>query len=129
MRGFGTFLLTIGLALPLAPAVAAEKAAVIRAGELKEKPFIDAPTSEKLAAGQPVTILTRQGPWAQVEANAKTAGAPKRPASTRWSRAAVVLPGERATAGRYGDARVRARKRRRVQRATHMPSFLVDPGR
>lgn len=72
MRMIGTLLIATGLALPLAPAAAAEQAALIRAGELKAKPFIDAPTSDKLAAKQAVTIVGRQGGWAQVQANGKT---------------------------------------------------------
>jgi hypothetical protein len=51
---------------------AAETGAVIRAGELKAMPFIDAATSAKLAANQPVTILQRKGGWVQVEANGQT---------------------------------------------------------
>ena len=48
------------LALPPAPACAAERGAVIRAGELKTKPFVDAPTADKVAADQPVNIIGRQ---------------------------------------------------------------------
>lgn len=72
MRFIGTLFLAAGLALPLAPALAAESAAVIRASELKAKPFVDAETADKLAANQAVTIVGRQGGWAQVQANGKT---------------------------------------------------------
>lgn len=68
MRLIGTILISAGLAIPLAPAVAAERAAVIRASELKAKPFVDAATSAKLGANQAVTIVSRQGGWAQVDA-------------------------------------------------------------
>ena len=60
------------LALPPAPACAAERGAVIRAGELKTKPFVDAPTADKVAADQPVNIIGRQAGWVQVESNGKT---------------------------------------------------------
>jgi hypothetical protein len=72
MRLIGTMLLGVGIALPLAPAQAAEKAAMLRASELKERPAIDAPTLAKLAAKQSITIVKRQGPWANVETGGKT---------------------------------------------------------
>lgn len=51
---------------------AAESGAVIRADELKATPFIDAATSAKLAANQPVNIVSRKGGWVQVEVNGQT---------------------------------------------------------
>lgn len=51
---------------------AAEVGAVIRAGELKAMPFIDAATSGPVAANQQVTVLSRKGGWVEVEANGKT---------------------------------------------------------
>ena len=51
---------------------AAEVGAVIRAGDLKATPFIDAATSGPVAANQPVTVLSRKGGWVQVDANGKT---------------------------------------------------------
>lgn len=72
MRLIGTFLIAAGLALPLAPAAAAERGSVIRASELKAKPFVDAATSAKLSANQAVSIVGRQGGWAQVEAGGTT---------------------------------------------------------
>jgi len=72
MRFVGTLLFASALLLPLAPAAAAERGDVIRAGELKAKPFVDAATADKLAANQPVTIVSRQGAWVQVETNGKT---------------------------------------------------------
>ena len=53
-------------------AVVAEQGAIIRAGELKEQPFIDAATTDKVAANQAVTVVKRQGGWVQVESNGKT---------------------------------------------------------
>lgn len=58
----------IAAALAAAPALAAEKAAVVRAAELKDRPFVDATTVQTLSANAPVTVLVRQGAWAQVEA-------------------------------------------------------------
>jgi hypothetical protein len=72
MQFIGISVIALGLLLPLVPAHAAETGAIIRAGELKAKPFIDAATMDKLAANQPVTILSRQGGWVQVESNGKT---------------------------------------------------------
>ena len=63
--------LALALCIAAAPA-AAETGAVIRADELKATPFIDAATSAKLPANQPVTILTRKGGWIEVEANGRT---------------------------------------------------------
>jgi hypothetical protein len=47
--------------LPLAPAQAAEKGSVIRAGSLMAEPFIDAAKAGPLAANQPVTIVKGLG--------------------------------------------------------------------
>ncbi len=55
-------------ALSAAPALAAEKAEIVRASELKDRPFVDATTVQTIAANAPVTVLARQGAWAQVEA-------------------------------------------------------------
>jgi uncharacterized protein YgiM (DUF1202 family) len=51
---------------------AAEVGAVIRAGDLKATPFIDAASSGPIAANQQVTVINRKGGWVQVEANGKT---------------------------------------------------------
>jgi hypothetical protein len=59
------------LAFTASPA-AAENGAMIRAGELKAMPFIDAAASAKLAANQQVTIVSRKGGWVEVEANGQT---------------------------------------------------------
>jgi hypothetical protein len=52
--------------------VAAENGAVIRADELKAMPFIDAASSAKVAANQPVTIVSRKGGWLEVQVNGQT---------------------------------------------------------
>jgi hypothetical protein len=51
---------------------AAEEGAVIRADELKAMPFIDAATSAKVAANQPVTIVSRKGGWIEVRVGGQT---------------------------------------------------------
>ena len=71
MRSIGTTMFVLALLLPFA-AHAAERGAVIRAGDLKEKPFIDAPATAQLAADQQVNVLARQGGWVQVESGGKT---------------------------------------------------------
>ncbi len=51
---------------------AAERALIIRAGDLLAQPFIDAASTGKLAPAQPVTIVERRGPWVNVQAAGKT---------------------------------------------------------
>lgn len=53
-------------------ACAAEKALVLRAGDLLDKPFIDAGKNGQVAPNQPVSILQRQGAWAQVDAGGRS---------------------------------------------------------
>jgi uncharacterized protein YgiM (DUF1202 family) len=72
MRITGPCLFALAVLLQAAPAAAAERAAVIRAGELKAKPFVDADTAASLAANQSVNVLSRQGGWVQVETNGKS---------------------------------------------------------
>jgi len=71
MRAVAKFVLLLGL-LVAGGVAAAEQGVVIRAGELKAQPFIDAATTEKVTANQSVTIVKRQGGWVQVESNGKT---------------------------------------------------------
>ena len=71
MRFASAVVATLALAMSAFPA-AAETGAVVRAGDLKATPFIDAATSAKLSANQPVTILQRKGGWVQVEAGGQT---------------------------------------------------------
>jgi predicted secreted protein len=70
MRQFGLALAALLLAPGLA--LAAEQGQLIRAGDLKAQPFLDAQTTDKLATGQAVSVLVRQGGWVQVSANGKT---------------------------------------------------------
>lgn len=72
MRFAGTLLVALILSSPSAPAHAAEKGALIRAGELKTKPFADAPAAARFTANQQVNVISRQGGWVQVEADGKT---------------------------------------------------------
>jgi hypothetical protein len=69
-------LLLMSCALPcallfVATVQAAEKALVIRAGDLKATPFIDGLNADKVAANQSVNIVKRQGGWVQVETGGK----------------------------------------------------------
>jgi hypothetical protein len=52
--------------------LAADSGYVIRATDLKAKPYLDSDTMTKLPEKTPVEILTRQGPWMQVKAQDKT---------------------------------------------------------
>lgn len=71
MKFASAFVAALALGIAAYPA-AAESGAVIRADELKAMPFIDATTSAKLPANQPVNILGRKGGWIEVEANGQT---------------------------------------------------------
>lgn len=72
MRFTGLFVTAFVLLLPLAPAHTAEQGIVIRAGDLKAQPFLDAAMADRVAAKQQVTIIRRQGGWVQVQSNGKT---------------------------------------------------------
>lgn len=65
-------LIAIGLGLCMLNAQAQESAYTVRATELKEKPFADAPTVVKLAEQAKVEVITRQASWMQVKAGAAT---------------------------------------------------------
>jgi hypothetical protein len=71
MRFAGAIAAALAWGITAVPA-AAETGSMIRAGELKAMPFIDAATSARLAANQPVTILERKGGWVQVQAKGQT---------------------------------------------------------
>jgi hypothetical protein len=71
MRISCAFIGAIALAIVAFPA-AAEEGSVIRADELKAMPFIDAATAAKVAANQPVTIVSRKGGWIEVRVNGQT---------------------------------------------------------
>lgn len=62
----------LALSLFAQPLPAAERGVVIRATDLMEKPFIDAAASGSVSANETVSILVRQGAWAQVEAGGKS---------------------------------------------------------
>jgi hypothetical protein len=51
---------------------AADTGYVIRATDLKAKPYLDADTMIRLPDRSPVEILVREGPWMQVKAQSKT---------------------------------------------------------
>jgi hypothetical protein len=53
-------------------ALAADTGYVIRATDLKAKPYLDADTMTKLTEKTAVEILIREGPWMQVKAQGKT---------------------------------------------------------
>jgi len=53
-------------------ALAADTGYVIRATDLKAKPYLDADTMTRLPEKTAVEILIRQGPWMQVKTNGKT---------------------------------------------------------
>jgi hypothetical protein len=53
-------------------ALAADTGYVIRATDLKAKPYLDANTTIRLPEKTAVEILIRQGPWMQVKTNGKT---------------------------------------------------------
>ena len=96
MRVIGPVLLLLAALLSGSAALAEERAVVIRGGDLKERPFLDAADTGGVAANQPVTILQRQGGWVQVESGGKTG----------WLRVlnlrmeiAAALPGSSAAAG------------------------------
>ena len=64
--------LGISVALAATGAAAAEHGVVIRAGDIKAQPFIDAASAASVTANEAVTILERKGGWMQVEAGGKT---------------------------------------------------------
>jgi hypothetical protein len=72
MRRLGAILLAAIQLCRVTSAEAAEKGLILRAGDLLAQPFIDAAKSGPLTANQPVTILQRQGAWANVETGGKT---------------------------------------------------------
>ena len=50
----------------------AESGTVIRASDLKQKPFLDATSQGRVAAGNVVNIVGRQGAWMQVKSGGQT---------------------------------------------------------
>lgn len=60
------------LACWVAPAGANEAGSALKADDLRAEPFADAKTVGKVAKGDALTIVTRQGGWYQVKAGATT---------------------------------------------------------
>lgn len=60
------------MAYGLAPALANEAGSALKADDLRAEPFADAKTVGKVAKGDALTIVTRQGGWYQVKAGATT---------------------------------------------------------
>lgn len=72
LRRSAQFLLAAALLVPGVAVQAAEKGQIIRPGDLLAQPFIDAASTAKLAAAQPVTVVERRGAWVNVQANGKS---------------------------------------------------------
>ena len=74
MRILGAMLCVTGLVLACAsaPAQAAEKGLIVRAGDLMAEPFVDAAKAGPVAASAPVTLLERRGGWVRVETGGST---------------------------------------------------------
>lgn len=69
MRRLPCACLAVTLLVVASAANAAERGLIIRPGDLKAQPFIDAAKSASVTANQPVTIVERRGAWASVESN------------------------------------------------------------
>lgn len=67
-------LLGLLTALVLSTAASAESGKVLRACELRDKPFLEASTSGKLAAQAEVEVLARNGGWMQVRSTSGQSG-------------------------------------------------------
>ena len=71
MRPVGLIIAAVAVLSPVT-GWAAERAFAVRAGELKQQPFIDAAAAGSVAANQAVSVLTRQGGWVRVESNGQS---------------------------------------------------------
>ncbi|HXV20464.1 MAG TPA: SH3 domain-containing protein, partial [Desulfuromonadales bacterium] len=93
------------LAIPLAGA--AETAQVSKNDSLREKPFADAKVLTKLATGQKVDILKREGAWYQIKAAGKT-GWVRMLSVRRTGQAAAVSAGSlsQVASGRAGTGKI-----------------------
>lgn len=60
------------LACGITPALANEAGSALKADDLRAEPFADAKAVGKVAKGDALTIVTRQGGWYQVKAGATT---------------------------------------------------------
>ena len=72
MRRSAKLILVVLLLFRAVDAGAAEKALMIRAGDLLAQPFIDAANIGKVAPAEPVTIVERRGAWVKIETNGKS---------------------------------------------------------
>ena len=68
MRPVGIIIAAAAILSPAA-GLAAERAFAVRAGDLKQQPFIDAAAAGSVAANQALSVLVRQGGWVRVESN------------------------------------------------------------
>ncbi|MGQ5525345.1 SH3 domain-containing protein [Chitinimonas sp. PSY-7] len=59
--------LIMGLCSLALPVLAAETATLLKDDSLRSKPFLDAPSQAPLARGSSVTVLKKQGAWANVQ--------------------------------------------------------------
>jgi len=71
MRRACTLILLTCALIPATVAGAAERGVVIRNGDIKTQPFLDAASAATVAANDPVTIIDRKGGWMQVQATGK----------------------------------------------------------
>jgi len=96
---FRRVLCTCAMALALCiPASAQEAGYVVRASELRQDPFDDAPRVGQLAERAPVRIVERQGAWMRVQSGGTGSG------TTGWVRMLSVRAGsiDGATTGDSG---------------------------
>ena len=72
MRRACTLVVLACALIPMSAADAADRGVVIRAGDIKVQPFIDAAPAATVAANDAVTVIDRKGAWMQVQAAGKT---------------------------------------------------------
>lgn len=130
---------------PSAP-LAQAKGTLLKESELKQKPFIDAPTVTKLAAQSPVTIHERSGGWFRVAAakqegwvrmlNVKvTEGAQSLGSGTDLTQAAALATGRAGSGNVISTSGLRGLSEEELQSAQpdyaqfdKLNSFGVDKG-
>jgi len=72
MRRALTLIVLACVTVPSTAADATERGVVIRNGDIKVQPFLDAAPAGNVAANDAVTIVDRKGGWVQVQAAGKT---------------------------------------------------------
>lgn len=138
-----TVALAVCIAALASPALAAEKGVILRSADLKDRPFVDGATVQKVNANQSVTILVRQGSWAQVDSgsgrgwvrvlNLRLDGAQPRPGGNKLSSAASLFrtgsSGKTVTTGVKGmnEADIRNAVPDEAQLAA-LDAMTVSPG-